>query len=164
MKIKYIVILAGLGVAFAAVSLYVFLSGGRNARAVRARFRLGGLMLTFSAMLSAAACSGVPTGPLCYDVPAPEYVYITLPGQTNAVKAGDEIEVSIEETPCESYSYRLTTDDGKTVLQEGQLGTAKGTYKITVAPTGYKGTAYLEVYGLVDGEERPLSGFCFTIE
>ena len=66
MKIKFFAIYIAAGVAFLALSLWVFLSKGKNAKAVRAKYRLGGLMLTAWAMLSATACRCTPTV-TCYE-------------------------------------------------------------------------------------------------
>ena len=46
MRIKYFFIYIGIGIAFAAVSLWVILSGGNNAKAIRAKYKLGGALLT----------------------------------------------------------------------------------------------------------------------
>lgn len=69
MKIRYAIVLAALAVAFAAVSVWVFLSGGKNARSIRAKFRLGGMMLTVSSLLSMASCTSCHPQPTCYDQP-----------------------------------------------------------------------------------------------
>ncbi|MBO4566248.1 MAG: hypothetical protein J5695_03375, partial [Bacteroidales bacterium] len=80
MKIQYLAIYIAAGVAFLAVSLWAFLSNGKSARAIRYKYKLGGLMLTAWAMLSAASCEG--PGPVvtcyepavtCYDVAVEEH-------------------------------------------------------------------------------------------
>lgn len=42
----------GIGAAFGAVSLWVWLTRGKNAKAVKAKFRLGGALLTLTSALS----------------------------------------------------------------------------------------------------------------
>lgn len=71
---KKTLMLIGLGAAFMAVSLWVVLSGNRSAKAVRAKFRLGGAILT---LLSATSC--VPGIISCYDAPAPESGEVKTP-------------------------------------------------------------------------------------
>ena len=63
---KRTLLLIGLGAAFLAVSLWVTLSGGRSARAIRTKYRLGGAILSLTAALSLASCE---KGPIttCYD-------------------------------------------------------------------------------------------------
>lgn len=71
MKIKYAIVYAALAVAFVAVSLWVILSGGKNAKAVKAKFRLGGLMLAVASLLAMTSCAGRGGvfQPMCYDTP-----------------------------------------------------------------------------------------------
>lgn len=70
MRIKYAIIYAALAVAFVAVSLWVFLTRGKSAKAVKSKFRIGGLMLMVASMLAAASCTGCGIfQPTCYDVP-----------------------------------------------------------------------------------------------
>ena len=45
MKTKAFIVYVALGVAFAAVSLWVFLSKGKNAKAIRTKYKLGGAFL-----------------------------------------------------------------------------------------------------------------------
>jgi len=126
MRIKAFFLYIGLGAAFLAVSLWVFLSGGKNAGALRAKYKLGGMMLTAWAMLSAASCSG--PGPMvtcyepalppeevtCYDV-AVEQDIIHLKG--SVFTRGQEIEITIESPSWETYAVRIL-DPEKNVLQE----------------------------------------------
>ena len=56
MKTKYYFIYFIVGAAFLAASAWVFFSRGKNAKAIWAKYRLGGIMLTCLAMLSAASC------------------------------------------------------------------------------------------------------------
>ncbi len=60
--------IVGLGAAFLAVSLWVWLSNGKSAKAVKAKFRLGGALLTLTGMMAMGSCT--PPGGTCYD-PAP---------------------------------------------------------------------------------------------
>lgn len=163
MKIKYIIILSGLAVAFAAVSLWVFLSGGNNAKAIRTKFKLGGLMLTVSGMLSLTGCEGGPgPGVMCYDPVAPQYVLLSS-ATSRTVKVGDIVGITIKDSPYQSHSYKFLVD-GKEVLQSGELGKEDGNYEITVEPTEYKGDIYLVVYGVFDGQEYELAEFPLRIE
>lgn len=66
MKIKFFAIYIAAGVAFLGFSLWVFLSKGKNAKAIRAKYKMGGIMLTASSMLMASACQCSPTV-TCYE-------------------------------------------------------------------------------------------------
>lgn len=78
MKIKFLAIYIAAGVVFLAASLWVFLSKGKNARAIRTKYKMGGLMLTAATMLAASACQcspvincyepAQPPEVMCYDV------------------------------------------------------------------------------------------------
>lgn len=69
MKIKFIAIYIAAGVMFLTASLWVFLSKGKNAKAIRTKYKMGGLMLTATSMLAATACQCSPVVN-CYE-PAP---------------------------------------------------------------------------------------------
>ena len=78
MKIKFLAIYIAAGVVFLAASLWVFLSKGKNARAIRTKYKMGGLMVTAATMLAACACQcspvincyepAQPPEVMCYDV------------------------------------------------------------------------------------------------
>jgi hypothetical protein len=64
---KKTLLIIGLGTAFLAVSLWVWISNGKSARAVKAKFRIGGALLTLTGMMTVGSCNTLTT---CYD-PAP---------------------------------------------------------------------------------------------
>ena len=59
------------GAAFLAVSLWVWLSKGKNAKAVKTKFRLGGVLLTLISTISIGSYGGSPVV-TCYDTPNPD--------------------------------------------------------------------------------------------
>lgn len=73
MKIKFFAIYIAAGVAFLAASLWVFLSNGKSARALRTKYKMGGLMLTATSMLAASACQCSPVV-TCYEPAEPPEV------------------------------------------------------------------------------------------
>lgn len=155
MKAKYILIYAGLGTAFLAVSLWVLLSGGRSAKAIRAKYRLGGAMLTVWAMLSASNCEGPGLFVTCYDPVMPDPVTYTVQGKEGMeVSSGDVILADCDKGMLNSYvSFRVEVMQGETVLQDCPLVTpleeddAKAVYAITLQlPEGTKGAAVLAFY------------------
>ena len=157
MKLKYIIILACLGVAFSAASLWVILSGGRNAKAVRAKFRLGGLMLSISSMLALASCEGGGSGilsPDCYDPIPPEIVeYITF-GQ-GEFSAGDRIELKVVEAwpdKCDTLRCEIRGKSAELIQSEDFKYTPCDVVSFTIAETDYRGSAFLNTGFVKDGE------------
>ena len=69
---KRTILIVALSVAFAAVSLWLMLSGGRSKRATSLKYRLGGLLIGLTALASTACENGNGGGFMqtCYD-PAP---------------------------------------------------------------------------------------------
>lgn len=164
MKIKYAIIYAALAVAFAAVSLWVALSKGKNAKAVRAKFRLGGLMLTVSSMLALTGCEGglgIFT-PSCYDPVVPEQVTFTSAEQSD-VKVGDVIAFKVMETAFPSYSYIITGTESKEI-QSGSLVLDGNEGKIAIAETDYRGPLVLTVFGVADEEKHFLGHRNFNLK
>lgn len=166
MRIKYFFVYIGLGAAFLGVSLWVLLSGGKNAKAINAKYRLGGMMLSAWALLSASTCSGGPIEVTCYDTvntDPPEImcydpiieettVQLSLKGKTfnDPVEAGDVFEVRILYPTHKKYAFIIRLgDEDKTVLQENILtipADAEAVFDIPLADTvTYKGEAYVVV-------------------
>ena len=67
MKAKYLIIYIVVGAAFLGVSLWVLLSNGKSAKAIRYKYKLGGIMLTAWSMLTFASCEGPGPFVTCYD-------------------------------------------------------------------------------------------------
>lgn len=151
MKIKYAIILAGLAVAFAAVSLWVIISGGGNAKAIKAKFRLGGLMLTVTSLLAVSGCNGGGVvHPTCYDMPAPEYV--DFAGEDlYELSVGDVIEFTVRDETVKTIIYEILDTDGN-MLQSGTEELTGNAGRITIAPTEYRGYIHLTISG--KGEEE----------
>ncbi len=153
MRIKYLAIYLLAGAAFLAVSLWVFLSDGRNARAIRAKYKLGGILLMASAMLTAASC-GRPPFVTCYDPVVPnEVVVVDEAGREGEVKSGDVLKVIIQGADYPAYRCRITAqpEDGEEFLiQEEYFEPVEGVaeFELKIVETEYKGEALLKVYGL----------------
>lgn len=138
-------LLIGLGTAFLAVSLWVWLSNGKSARAVKAKFRLGGALLTLTGMMTVGSCNIITS---CYDPGPPTMVYIER-GETQDVKNGDQINIKVKY--FSAYGIMVSIEKGAEdwgVLQ-------RETYKITDANAdvihtinvgNHIGEAHLRVY------------------
>lgn len=152
MKLKYIILLSGLGIAFAAVSLWVMLSGGKSANAVRAKFRIGGLMLTLTGMLTAASCNGPGPGIMCYDPVMPVHTSFSYSYQ-NEFKVGDVVAFTLDEVSFKSYIFIIKSIDGAEI-QRGAVEIEGNAGRFTIGETDFRGDFFIEVYGdLEDGHE-----------
>lgn len=156
MKTKAFIVYIALGVAFAAVSLWVLLCRGKNARAIRTKYRLGGAMIAAWAMLSAASCNGPGLFVTCYDAASPlNMVYIT-PKDTEdpALNSGDILLIQISDPTYDKFTVRLyTIDDQPQLLQSESFDFADksqdvATFELQIADNGYKGVAILKVFGV----------------
>ena len=167
MKVKYIIVYAALAAAFGAVSLWVFLSGGRSAKVVRAKFRLGGLLLSVSSMLSLASCNGAGGifQPTCYDVAAPENVYFTNRTSGEKLKPGDVVAMSLNDGAdgFDSFSYEMMELKEDKVFQSGELVFVDGLTSVTIEETEYRGDFLIRVYGHSEGMDPALVAELYLI-
>ena len=173
MRIKFFLIYVFVGIAFLAVSAWVFLSGGKNARAIRAKYRLGGILIMASAMISVASCTAVK-GILgddgmvtCYEPahpdPTEDILSLTLPQKTtNKIQAGDVIRVEIGIPTTDKYALMIYywTSSGSSierhVLQRTDLTVEdpeNAVFEVVVSDSiEYRGEALMDVFRIVDGE------------
>ena len=162
MKAKYLIIYLSVGAAFLAVSLLAFLSGGRSARLVRAKYVLGGIMLTAWTMLSAASCGGFPPQVTCYepvvtcyDVPAQmDMVTVSVKDKEgNSIKAGEILLIGIKGYKYESYSVTIAGEgkDAQLIQAESFKNQPQDevdfTYELALSSTSFKGAATVSVFG-----------------
>ena len=120
MRAKYLIIYFAAGIAFIAVSAWVFFTNGNNAKALRAKYKLGGLLLTCTAMLSFASCGQIPKpGVTCYDVAVTCYdpvvencAHVETPKHDEnwnwLISKGDSLKVSIEYPTYTKYSVVIS--------------------------------------------------------
>lgn len=142
------VLFIGLGIAFLAVSLWVVLSRGRSAKAVRAKFRLGGAMLTLVSLTSLASCE---RGAMvtCYDPVMPPYNSIDFTAQSGLeFRNGDKMLFHCICAFDGEAEFTLTSAEGE-VLQSEKIAftTADDGNKLefTVNVGDYRGAAKLAV-------------------
>ena len=172
MKVKYFLIYVIVGIAFLAVSAWVFFTGGKNARAIRAKYKLGSIMLTCLAMISFASCEGVPPGVTCYDPivecydPAPSnYVELDYSKMDSSGKyslsPGQSLKIRIDAITYKEFEItvkKLVDDQEGDVLQSVRIdpnGEYSFEYTLTYEPADldYTGPAQLSVTGYPEGSE-----------
>lgn len=171
MKTKYFLIYVFVGVAFLAVSAWVFFSRGKNAKAIRAKYRLGGILLTCWAMLSVASCDGVfnPGDEImCYD-PEPDY-YFTVKTEYHdanwqyslspgAVLTVDFTSVRVDFDHFDIVIRKYIDMEEGDVLQRATFesgGKSQFQYTLVYDPAdkAYAGTARVDIYAYPEGEEE----------
>ena len=171
MKVQSVFVLITVGIAFLAVSLWAFLSNGRSAKALRFKYKLGGILLTAWATLSTASCAG--TGPFvtcyepavqCYDVamPADEISLNVKDKEGNQLKSGNILVVNVEYPFFTRYRIRISyqPEGGEPVeiqVAEFDVVDGKAQAEIKLADTQYKGVAHVTFFGLTQEEDGTLT-------
>lgn len=182
MRTKYMIIYLAVGVAFLAVSLWAFLSNGKSARAIRYKYKLGGIMLTAWAMLSAASCTGPGPVVTCYEPAVTCYDAVMENNQVSVevkeyggqkLKSGDVLVIRIDYPTFGKFRCRITADpdNGDAFViqsQDFEFLTGEAVFEMTLVPTDYKGNTKVTVCGLNitgDGteEEVPVGTAIVTI-
>lgn len=175
MKVKFAFVYIAAGIAFLAVSLWLFLSGGKSAKATRAKYRLGGIMLTAWSMLSAASCTGGPPMVTCYEPAAPpEVLCYDVAIETdrvsievkdyggNKLKPGDVMIIGIQELTTDMYRFYIHSG-GMTdpVIQQFSCQVPEDqmdyfAFEQVLDSTDYRGIANIEVIAVykTDGSEE----------
>ena len=149
---KKTLLFIGLGAAFGAVSLWVFLSNGKSAGAVKAKFRLGGALLTLTGMMTVGSCNIISS---CYD-PAPTNMVYIERGETQDVKNGDHITVKVSYFSAYGIKVTIAKDAENSEVLQSEI------YKITepsadvihtIDVADYVGEAHLRVYLMISENE-----------
>ena len=149
---KKTVLFIGLGAAFLAVSLWVWLSNGKSARAVKAKFRLGGALLTLTGMMTVGSCNIIST---CYD-PAPTNIVFIERGETQDVKNGDHITVKVSYFSAYGIKVTIAKDaENSEVLQSEiyKITESRADVIHTIDVADYVGEAHLRVYLMISENE-----------
>lgn len=149
---KKTVLFIGLGTAFLAVSLWVWLSNGKSARAVKAKFRLGGALLTLTGMMTVGSCNIMTS---CYD-PAPTNMVYIERGETQDVKNGDHITVKVSYFSAYGIKVTIAKDaENSEVLQSEiyKITESRADVIHTIDVADYVGEAHLRVYLMISENE-----------
>ena len=159
-------VIAGLAVAFAAVSAWVWLSGGKSARAVRTKFKIGSLLLTLTTAVATQSCFDINNA-TCY-APA-STPYCDLYDEDMKFANGDTLRIYASSYDYKYYSFNIV-DKENNVLQEEKLSRPYQSKEnpAIVAVGNYVGEAKVNVYGGDDenavAQENHIKSFDITIE
>lgn len=149
---KKAILFIGIGAAFLAVSLWVWLSNGKSARAVKAKFRLGGALLTLTGMMTVGSCNIIST---CYDHAPTNIVFIER-GETQDVKNGDHITVKVSYFSAYGIKVTIAKDaENSEVLQSEiyKITESRADVIHTIDVADYVGEAHLRVYLMISENE-----------
>ena len=146
---KRTIMLIGLGIAFVGASLWVMLSGGRSAKAIRAKFRLGGAILTLVSLTSLASCENGGFMVSCYD-PAPPPTNELRWGQgvaNSQLRNGDKVMFRYECSFGNQVKVMLLTDDNgearELCSQSYEVTNGDHNLEFTIDTGDYRGRAKL---------------------
>ena len=150
---KRALMIIGLGIAFVGASLWVMLSGGRSAKAIRAKFRLGGAILTLVSFTSLASCENVMVS--CYDpAPPPHNTLTTEAGKGAVYSNGDKISIYCDFAFADSVTFTLLSDKEEVLQSETMtLEPGEACVDITLSVGDYRGKATLRAsYNVYENE------------
>lgn len=166
MKDQLIIYLAliALCLAFAIVSLIVFLTNGKSSGMVARKLKLGALILTLTASLSSGCRGPVENdrdpwgGGTCYlialddDMIIKNYEY-SENGFEVCLTTSNVLECIIYQRIGQKYSFALTNEADNTIFQEGNIYPSDGTFdeskeefKIYLSMGLKDGIYYIEFY------------------
>ncbi len=179
MKTKYFLIYVAAGAAFLAVSLWLILTGGKNPRAVNAKYKLGGIMLIAWSVIATASCEKGPLANIlgsfgegqvmCYDpVSLPNSFYVSTDSHDKdwnyLLANGDSLTIYIENASYREFSIsinkRISGKEGDEAIGELLLdedftldeGVYSCSHKIEYSPYDevYTGPAVVSLFGPAD--------------
>ena len=148
---KRTILIVALSVAFAAVSLWLILSGGRSKRATNLKYRLGGMLIGLTALASTACEGGGGFMTSCYDpAPPPSNNHYWSDGVVNSeLRNGDIVILNYECIFGEEVTLSLVSDDNEPerVLCSKTYAVKQGDNQLefTIDAGDYRGRAKLRV-------------------
>lgn len=179
MKTKYLLIYILVGIAFLAVSAWVFFTRGKNAKAIKAKYRLGGLLITCMTMLSAASCGqiGGPGQIMCYEPVVEErtdnFVSLNIKSshtsyRYNELSPGDVFSVNIRVPSYRKYVLKVILNNrAGTELQRAELVVTdpdNATFDIPLSKSvTHRGEAIVQVQGVVKENPEELSQMAYGV-
>lgn len=151
----------GIGAAFGAVSLWVWLTRGKNAKAVKAKFRLGGALLTLTSALSLGSCGGRPVI-TCYDTPSMNHVLIQCDRTNESADVRNGDKITIETSYFNAYGIRVeivregSSSGTDEVLQSAvyEVSASDASISHVVNVGSYAGAAQIKVYLLESADDE----------
>lgn len=150
MKVKDIfspILFIILGIGFLIVSLWVILGRNKNLRAIKYKYKLGGLILSLSFFVSACDRKSLIT---CYDPAVPDNTIYVENGANESLSAGDTISFSVYSPTYQYYSYQLLDSTSNVKLQEGMLKFSEGVMRYILPfdyDLNYTGDCNVKIYG-----------------
>ncbi|GEM_PF-2735753 len=164
MKFKDIIsplLLIALGILFLAASAWVFIS--KDKRAIRYKYKIGGLLLSLS-LFASSSCSSNDPVLMCYD-PAPPNNSIYPLTEKNNLELEDSLLFHIYSPTHLYYSYQIKDSTENKELQKGKLEFSKEKQfyfvPMKIMPDQYDGSFFINIYG-EDKEDMEQQTLLFT--
>lgn len=157
---KRILLIVAISLLFAGASVWVWLSRGESAKAVRAKFRLGGALLTLLGLMTTTSCKTSCYDPVvsCYD-PAPPIEQGVVPQPEISQQSSYEVRngdtISLEVMGLKGKIVAVVILDGnEQTLQRSDYGIDKENKMLNhmLQVYDYQGDAYLW-FAIVEGSE-----------
>jgi hypothetical protein len=151
----------GIGAAFLAVSLWVWFTNGKSSKAVMAKFRLGGALLTLTSALTLGSCGGRPVI-TCYDTPSMNEVLIECDRTRESIEVRNGDKITIGVSYFNAYGIRVSIVKGEDpsgnaeVLQSTvyEITGQDASVTHTVNAGSYTGQAQILVYMLSSADDE----------
>lgn len=157
--------IVAIGAAFVAVSFWVWLSKGKNAKVVKTKFRLGGALLTLTGMMTLGSCA--PDQATCYEPaiecydPAPvNEIYVEGYKHNTPLEVVDGGEIAIDAYGVTFEQLVVSIVDASAQVLQEEKYVMENKYDnqmlLTLNVAGYVGEADLIVSGIGEGIEEPV--------
>ncbi len=142
-----------LGIAFLSVSLWLLLSKSENVNAIKAKYKLGGMILSLSFFTT--ACN--PPIVTCYDPLPPSNTVFSSQLFNGGLLSGDTIFMQIFDPTYSYFSYNFTDSMKTNELQKGLIQKSADSIHYIVPITysqSYNGLVYVNIYGESTNEAK----------
>ena len=135
-----------LGLAFLAVSVWVWLGKGENAKAIKTKYKLGGMILS----LSFFTTSCVPPIVTCYEPAMPPNSVYSQQLYNDTLVPGDTVFLQISDPTYKNYSYTFSDSIRSKNLQQGLLTFSQDSIRYIIPinkSVKYTGKVFVDIYG-----------------
>ena len=164
------IIIAALSLLFAAICLMVFISGGKSKIWIARKMKIGGILLSISAITTGTGCT------MCYDAPGPDYV--SFSGFNSywieiELDTGNVLHGAIAKPDSDQFSFSVTdtagikADKNKLIPDDGQFGSATENFSLEIKPDLPKGIYCLDIFDCDTASQtssHPIQSFSLNIK
>jgi hypothetical protein len=163
-------LVAALSLLFVAICFMVFISGGKSKKWVSRKIKIGGILLSLSAISSGTGCIS------CYDAPSPDY--INFIGSDNYsvnidLDTGNVLSGTIRYPDSKIFSFSISDttaqqkQTGSLIPIDGAFGSPSETFRLEIDNNLQEGNYQLSIYSCVAEEQNtkhPLQNFTLSVK